>query len=242
MAHRPFMNTTPNLYSSDVIKNNRNKEIYTGTKSAVQKSKLPGNSMKYEKSTFDTSGCFRSAPSYEYMLNLTRGFSQCYTPNHAIDNSFNSSLDNIAMNFNTTDLSLINILVDFSANPYESSGNTWMYNSINTNINELQYVNPKIYGTDASINCCPTSFDYTAGIKIDPNGVLYQSIQTIDICAGGIILPPGYNCTNNMWHNKINVQNRNTGEYANIIKRYAQKTDRQFTYPKKFSVLPNGFE
>tara|TARA_B100001094_G_scaffold332786_1_gene406483 strand:- start:100 stop:567 length:468 start_codon:yes stop_codon:yes gene_type:complete len=154
MATRLFMNNTPNLSSSDVTKYNRNKHIYTANKLAVYKSNQPGNSLKYETIRYDTTGCFKSAPSYEDMLNLTRGFAQCYIPTQAFDFSFNSQFDNIAMDYTTTNLSNKNIITD----------------------------------------------------------------------------NPG-----------LTIQDTTTSKYSNIINKYAQKTDRQFTFPRKFTVLPNGF-
>ena len=232
---RIFENSIPKLNGSDRIKNIKNKEIYTAVKNSVENSE-----MSHEKYTFDVQGCLRSSPNYEAYLSLVRGWGQCITANDISGvineqekpggkalGTFIDKTASWAQNYSELPLTNFTVVTDKKSNAVAVSA---IENKINEDLSGIELNHP-LNGvgnsgllTGMSVGQKYTALNpiYSTSIKVDPNNVLYYKKEFDET-------------QKEPWKDLVATQKSNIG-YHNNLRRIAQMTDYQFTFPRKFNI------
>ena len=226
---RIFQNDVPTINASDLIRNKKNKEIYSGVKNAVD-----NNQMTSEGYTFDSGGCLRSAPSYDAFLALTRGWSLGSIRYEDISNISTSNASDFAdpgapwaQRYNTINLTNYDIVRDASLNSVHNTGGKYAINVIHRDISSLE-MNNLLTGSTINPNAKYSALNpaYSASIQLDPSNILYST---------GCSAKSINNNDDAKWKQLVSTQ-QSSEQYRNNIYRIVKNTDWQFSYPRKFNI------
>ena len=226
---RIFQNDVPTINAGDLIRNKKNKEIYSGVKNAVD-----NNQMTSEGYTFDSGGCLRSAPSYDAFLALTRGWSLGSIRYEDISNISTSIASDFAdpgaawaQRYNTINLTDYDIVRDASLNSVHNTGGKYAINVIHRDISSVE-MNHFLTGSTIKPKTKYSALNpaYSASIQLDPSNILYST---------GCSAKSINNNDDAKWKQLVSTQ-QSSEQYRNNIYRIVKNTDWQFSYPRKFNI------
>ena len=240
---RVFTNNVPTLNASDRIKNIKNKEIYAGVKNSVE-----NNEMKHEKYTFDSAGCLRSSQNYDDFLSLVRGWGQCVTvadisavineqekPGGKALGTFIDKTAPWAQNYRELDLTSFvgdyPVIRDASLNSINNNDGLMVNNKTHYDLSSIEMNHPlsgagsgssMISGISPEQQFTALNPVYSASIQVDPSNQLYSICELDDN-------------QKEKWKDLVVTETTNE-RYHYDLRRIAQRTDWQFSYPRKFNI------
>ena len=201
--------------------------------------------MKHEKYTFDSAGCLRSSQNYDDFLSLVRGWGQCVTvadisavineqekPGGKALRTFIDKTAPWAQNYRELDLStfVYSVIRDASSNSLNNTDGSMVDNKTHYDLSSVEMNHPLSGASSGSLlsGISPeqqfTALNpvYSASIQVDPSNQLYSICELDDN-------------QKEKWKDLVVTETTNE-RYHYDLRRIAQRTDWQFSYPRKFNI------
>mgnify|MGYP003322948730 FL=1 len=202
--------------------------------------------MKHEKYTFDSAGCLRSSQNYDDFLSLVRGWGQCVTvadisavineqekPGGKALGTFIDKTAPWAQNYRELDLStfVYSVIRDASSNSLNNTDGSMVDNKTHYDLSSIEMNHPlsgagssssMITGISPEQQFTALNPVYSASIQVDPSNQLYSICELDDN-------------QKEKWKDLVVTETTNE-RYHYDLRRIAQRTDWQFSYPRKFNI------